>query len=194
LPAGVGLFIGETCFLGVCFFGVNALRVSFLGVDMSLMESASLVASLRDPSGAVFALGVVSCIGVACSRVPWVSCGVLGLVEARSVEEMCFFADAVLGVVEPPVLPVFGVAAFGVTVLGVLALGVAALGVATLGVVDLGVAALVLRGSGVANFGVNALRGLCDLRCGLADTRGVSTFGACLMGVLRSCFSTLGDG
>ena len=39
-----------------------------------------------------------------------------------------------------------------------------------------------------------ALRGLCDLRCGLADTRGVSTFGACLTGVLRSCFSTLGDG
>ena len=118
----------------------------------------------------------------------------LGFVEAWSVWDFCFFADAVLGVVESPALPVFGVVAFGVTVLGVLALGVAALGVATLGVDDLGVAAFVLRGSGVANFGVNALRGLCDLRCGLADTRGVSTLGACLMGVLRICFSTLGEG
>ena len=107
---------------------------------------------------------------------------------------MFFFADAVFGVVESPVLPVFGVVAFGVTVLGVAALGVATLGVATFGVDDLGVAALALKGSGVATFGVNALRGLCDLRCGLADTRGFSTFGAFLTGVLRSCFSTLGEG
>lgn len=107
---------------------------------------------------------------------------------------MCFLAEAVLGVVETPVLPCFGVVAFGVSVLGVLALGIAALGVVTLGVDDFGVAVLVLKGSGVATFGVNALRGLCDLRCGLADTRGVSAFCACLTGVLRSCFSTLGDG
>jgi hypothetical protein len=103
-------------------------------------------------------------------------------------------ADAVLGVVESTFLPVLGVVAFGVAVLGVLALGVAALGVATLGVDDFGVAALVLKGSGVATFGVNAFLGLCDLHCGLAETRGVSTFGVCLTGVLRSCFSTLGDG
>ena len=103
-------------------------------------------------------------------------------------------ADAVFGVVESTFLPLFGVVAFGVTVLGVLDLGVAALGVATLGVDDLGVAALVLKGSGVAIFGVNAFRGLCDLRCGLAETRGVSAFDVCFTGVLRSCFSTLGDG
>lgn len=45
MPAGVGLFIGDICFLGVCFFGVSALSISFLGVDMSLMVSASLVVS-----------------------------------------------------------------------------------------------------------------------------------------------------
>ena len=73
LPAGVGLFIGETCFFGVCFLGVSALRVSFLGVDISLMESANLVTSLRDPSGAALALGVTSCTGVTCSKVPWFS-------------------------------------------------------------------------------------------------------------------------
>jgi hypothetical protein len=91
----------------------------------------------------------------------------------------------------------FGVAVFGVTDLGVAALGVTVLGVVAFGVGDFGVVLSVLRGSAGATFGANALRGLCDLRCGLTDIKGVSAFGACsrcLTGVLRNCFSTLGEG
>ena len=91
---------------------------------------------------------------------------------------MFFFADAVFGVVESPVLPVFGVVAFGVTVLGVVALGVATLGVATFGVDDLGVAALGLGRSGVASCVVNANCGLSDSRCGLLGISGVLALGA----------------
>jgi hypothetical protein len=118
-----------------------------------------------------------------------------------------FFGDAVFGVVDLPGLldfgvvafgvAAFGVADFGVAVLGVTALGVTVLGAVALGMGDFGVVFSVLRGSAVATFGANALRGLCDLRCGLTDIKGVSVFGGCskcLTGVLRNCFSTLGDG
>jgi hypothetical protein len=145
-------------------------------------------------------------MGVATSGV-FLSCGVVGLLMASILWSSAFLGDAVFGVVDLPGLldlgvvafgvADFGVAVFGVEVFGVAALGVTVLGVVVLGVGDFGVIFSVLRGSGGATFGANALRGLCDLRCGLADIKGVSAFGTCsrcLTGVLRNCFSTLGDG
>ena len=113
---------------------------------------------------------------------------------ASRLEATCLFGDDVLGVVELLDLLDLGVAYFVVVAFGVAALGVADLGVADLGVVDLGVVALEL---GVASWVVNATCGLSDSRCGLLGNSGVLALvagWACLTGVLRSCFSTVGDG
>lgn len=129
----------------------------------------------------------------------------VGFAVALDVCRRPALGDAVFGVVELPDLPdlpdfgvvALGVALFGVAVLGVAALGVVALGIVALGVDNLGVSAFALMTSGVTTLGVNAFRGLCDLRCGLVEVDDVFTLAACsmcLLGVLRSCFSTVGEG
>lgn len=186
LPAGVGLFMGDTCFFGVCFFGVRALSVSFLGVDMSLMESASLMDSFMTSSDVVLAGVIASCNGVATFET-WASCGVVGSGTMLASAAMFFLEDDVFGVVDLADLVDLGVTAFGVVDLGV----------AAFGVVDFGVTSLGLSGFGVDSFGVGAREGLMDLRCrleGICGASGSGAYSACLTGDARICFSTVGDG